>query len=479
MKSLYVMAFFSWTVAAQGPTVPSVSKLNLDQYLEQVKTQSPEGRQLTENVFSAELRLDEADTLFSPEAYGEYRVYDSRTEPPMPFQAPRTKGHGWQVGVRDQTTFGLGADVFVTNAFTALEGVDRTFFPNPEYYQPSVGLELRQSLWRNGFGEASRADLRTQKSQSRMNLYRQRFALKNLLLRAKNTYWSLVSFDQIVKLQEENVDRARKLSSWMSNRARLKLFDDVDAMQAQASLESRELELQSSLDERAVLLRQFNTLRAAPTEDTALLSDLPSHDELIKNTVQQKRMTREDFQQIYEEAEFQRNQAIAARSKVRPQVDLIGRITSNGLDREYGRAMDEVEDGGHPAWQVGVSVSFGLDFSLLSKMRRAFDAQKRATEDVKRQAQLNEERFWDDVLKQRLEAKSRYERALRLEQLQTKLVQREQQRLRNGRTTTFQAISAEQNLALSQIQRVKAQLALLQLHNVIQSFDGVTSGEQL
>lgn len=454
------------------------NRLTLDEYLDQVRTQSPEGRQLAENIVSAELRIDEAELALTPQGYGEFGMSDNRMQPPVQFQARRTIGERWRFGARDQTTFGLSTDVFMTNTHTNIIGVNPAFFPLREYHQPAVGIELTQSFWRNGFGKATRAELKAQQSASRMNLMKHQFAMKNLMLKAKNTYWSLVSIDQIINLQKENVDRAKKLSTWMSSRADMRLMDDVDALQAQASLETREMELQVSIDDQAVLLRQFNTLRAAPNDSSVELSDLPSKEDLLKIQKTSGRMSREDFKIAFEDAEMQKNQAIASKSKILPQLDLKGKITTNGLSGNFSEATERMWTGAYPAWEVGVSISFPLDLSLLGNLKNAFDAQNRATDESKQNAKFTEERFWQDVTKQQAEAQVRFHKALKLEQLQTKLVKKEQQRLRNGRTTTFQTIGIEQNLALAQIQRVRNQLALLQIHNVIESFEQVPGEQQ-
>jgi hypothetical protein len=90
--------------------------------------------------------------------------------------------------------------------------------------------------------------------------------------------------------------------------------------------------------------------------------------------------------------------------------------------------------------------------------------------DLKGNAEYSLERTYAAISAQHGEAQRRYERAVSLEKVQTELVKRERQRLLNGRTTTFQTITFEQNLASSQVQKVKAQLALLQLHNVLKTF---------
>ena len=120
---------------------------------------------------------------------------------------------------------------------------------------------------------------------------------------------------------------------------------------------------------------------------------------------------------------------------------------------------------------MGVTFSVPLDFGLVSDLRRGYRSATAAADNLREQAQFSELRAWDDLVKQQREAKGHYDRALSVEKIETDLVKRERQRLLNGRTTTFEAINIEQNLALAQILRVRAQLALMQIHNAIKTFE--------
>jgi outer membrane protein TolC len=382
------------------------------------------------------------------------------------------QGRNWRVGVKDPTSFGLSTDYYVESGHSHLFGVS-PFVPMMTDYEDSrAGVDIRQSLWRNGFGEATRAGTALQKSASRIELLKRQFEFKNLLLKSENAYWTLVSLNQIVRLQEENVGRAKKLDDWMRKRVSMRLVDDVDGLQARASYEMRDLELQTSLDERAALARQFNMLRGVPNDDVEALAELPDPKAILKGAKDgSQRMTREDFRIIFEQAEAGRQEARAAKSQIAPQLDLVAGVATNGLDEARERSYDELRDLRNPTWNVGVMFSVPLDYSLIGNMRRSYRAASNAAEALRAHAEFAEERTWHDLLSQKTEAQRRFERSLALEKTQTELVKRERNRLLNGRTTTFQAITIEQNLAGAQIQRVRAQVALIQIHNVLKNWE--------
>jgi outer membrane protein TolC len=450
----------------------SKGRLTLEAYLQEVRSKGPEARGLQEAVLAAELRLNEADGSLSPEGYVEYKLLDDKKESNSAFAPSRTQNDTWKIGVRDESRFGLSTNAYYTTGNTTLSGVSPQVPMITDFASAAAALELKQSLWRNSFGVATRADLKAKRAASRIEMLRQKMTLKNLLLKAENTYWSLASFHEIVKLQLENVDRARKLRDRMARQASLRLYDDVDAMQAQASLETRELELQSSLDERASLIRQFNTLRGTSSDAAEDLAELPTNEFMLKQSNNPaRRMSREDLRIAFEEADASRLQAEGSISRIYPQLDLTASIATNGLDQKSAMAREEVQNLHNPTWMVGLVFSVPLDFGLLGNMKHSYEAQRRSAVEKKTQAAFNEERVWDDLIQQKREAQGRFQRSISLEKLQTQLVEKERQRLMNGRTTTFQAITFEQNLALAQIARVRAQLTLLQIHNVIKTFE--------
>ncbi len=454
-------------------TSAHATTLDLPGYLAAVQAQNPEARASLELIESMQLRAQEPELVLAPEGYASYNQFDDKKPTMQPFMmGSETRGNVWRLGVRKQTSIGLGADIFVNAQRTTIKGASSQFIADSDFMESTAVLLLIQSFWRNGFGEGTRAQIEMARAKLENDLLKERYHLKTLLLSAHNAYWSIVSFNQIVKLQQENVDRAKKLRDYMNNRARLRLFDDTDSMQAQAALDTRELELQSSLDERAVMARQFNSLRAENSDDVPQLEALPT--ETFMTDIRKRpegHMAREDFAMIRAQAEAGIAQTRLSRSQVSPQVDLNAKIATNGRDAMSARSYEQMESSRYPTWNVGIALSVPLDLSLVRDLNRASRLAKTSAENLRAQADFNEKQVWADLIMQKTEARGRYDRSLRIEKIQTELVKREKQRLLNGRATTFEAINFEQNLALAQIQRVRAELAFIKSHNVIQTFE--------
>jgi len=464
MKSIIVL-FLSASAFAQK----AGGGITLEQYLQQVKAGSPQAQALTDTVLALELRLVKADSITTPEVYGEFGYSDDNTEPLMPFMGTRTEGKAWKLGLRKQFTTGTQANLFYENQFARLTNA-QPVIPYHDYYNNRATLELVQPLWRNGFGSETRAQVDLERAGSKIEYLKAKWDLKNFLLGAENTYWSLSAFNEMIKLQEESVDRARKMRDLMRNKAGLRLVDDVDYLQVQASLEMRELELQASQDERAQLIRDFNAMRGLKSDSVEALADTPDK-QLTAKFKGGPKITREDFEILRQKAEAARAEARAGRSHVRPQLDLFGRVSANGLDPASSDANNEVFKSDHESWMVGVRFSAALDFGLIWDMMKSFKAQQRAAQQMGAAADFDLDRTYSTLNSKHGEAQRRFEKSVNLEKLQTQLVKRERQRLINGRTTTFQALTLEQNLATSQIQKVQSQLALVKIHNALQAFE--------
>lgn len=443
----------------------------LQQYLESIKQQSPLARSYVSNIQSLRVKVRQAELSLTPEGYAQYNIFDDRKPQVAPqFAARRTDGYNWRVGVKKQTTFGLSGNLYFDSNKIKLDGVSPVFFPQNPYSESRAVLELRQSLLRNSFGESVSADQEAAKASMQAQLYSEQFKLKSLLLEAENLYWTLASYNQVIELQKSNVERAKKTSEWMNRRTQMRLFDQVDALQTQTAYEARLLELQSSIDERQELVRQFNTLRGLDSDQAEVLESLPTQD-WMKELKWSSGKGREDFAAMKSMATAQRAQAISSRSQVKPELDLVGTVSTGGLENSFADSYRELRQWDHPSWLVGVSLKVPLNFTLTGQLKSSYQAAISAAEDQSAQANFQEERALKDLMAKRSEAQKRYDKAVKIEKLNSQMVQQERQRLLNGRTTTFQALNFEQNLALSQIQKVRSELVLLQIHNLIKTFE--------
>lgn len=444
--------------------------MSVNEYIEKVKSSNPQAVSMIKNVDALKERLNEGSLITTPEFFAKYLIMDDRQPALIPgIQPSRVKAEGYNLGVRGQTAMGLNAGLSIEKSNQRLEGLSPTFpIVNP-YNDTLAKLDLKQSLWRNGFGEKTRAD-RDQLTLLVKSQYESAsFNLEQFLLTAENNYWALSSFEEIVNLQKENLENAKKTNNWMQGRVRQRLFDDVDGLQTQAAFESRQLEYEASLDEKKALERQFEKYTNIPWKQIQL-EPIANYKVPTPNSVSE--MTGNGiFDSQKSLTASQKAQAKSRRSEVRPQLDVVASVALRGREAETSNSWEELQDGKHPTWQVGVEFAAPLDFSFLGRIRKGYDTQIKAADQAIEAVDYESSRTKTDLLAQTMDAKNRLKRAQDLEVVSQKIIQKERVRHRNGRTTTFQLLKSEQDFASAQIQRVRAQLAFIQLNNALRLFN--------
>lgn len=444
--------------------------LTLEKYLDQVQRGNPQARSLVAAAEAAEVKVRQAELGTVPEFFAEYNAFDDKTPPIFPFSPKRKNGNSWKVGVGQETSIGLGAKLYFEDTNTTLHGINPQFLPTPSYNQGRAVLELRQALIRNGFGELTRATRDAQKASAQADLENIKFNLKKVLLEAENAYWSLVTYNQVVELQEENVSRAQKLSGWMSQQGKKRLVDDVDALQAKTAYDMRQMELATSRSEREAVIRTFNTLRGLETSSPEKLQGLPQLSPGDQKLLSAK-VKREDFSAAKNSTVASEMQAKIGYSSLRPQVDLVGSVASNGLDQRFSGMYSDVKDLQYPSWSVGVQIKFPLNIFLVRQLRAATKKDVLAAQEASANVDLQLQQAWNDLVQKQKEYFDIFQRSQNIEESYGTIVQKERMRLQNGRSSTFNLINLEQTRVTAQIQRTKSQLLLLQIQNILKTFE--------
>jgi outer membrane protein TolC len=461
LAALLLPLLFSVSARAQ------ISNLSIGEYLTQMKQKNADYKSLEQTIHSLEMRRNESRLEVNPEFFMNYSYVDDRTPVTNSFSPNRSISEGYLFGLRGQSAIGLSGELAFGNSHTELFGVAPGFFDLLDAQNTQASLTLKQQLWRNSFGQATRAGMRMKDLGVDIELHQAKFRLKNLLVQAEILYWTVSSFQKIIDLQKGNVEVAEKTSQLMSRKVRQNLADDVDELQAQAALEARQLELQQSTDILKSSLRQFNKMRSAAPEEQLNLDPVPQSE--WKKTIQKYEGTkakREDFQSMRMGGELTEAQGHMATSNLKPELALYGRAVANGREATFRDSVEELQNHDFPVYEVGMSFSVPLNLGLLSEAQSGYRAKTMAGLNQVQAAEDLESRSWVDAIEKAKDSLVTFERAQALEKLQSQLIVRERKRLSSGRATTFQVLQAEQNLAQYQIQRVRIELQVVQ--NIIE-----------
>lgn len=467
-KPLLLSLLFSLTVA------PAYA-MTLEEYLNQVSTNNEGVRGAKLGEEAKELRLSESSLFFKPSFFltGEYSDDKRPTNAPT-FMGTQTIRNTFRAGLSQNFSTGTKASVSYNIYKTEINGASPGILARDTFYDVAPQIELSQSLWRNFMGAEFDANVEAQRAQVESSRLNDQFTLKQLLVKAENAYWRLAFAELALQVQKESLDRARKLRDWNANRMRNNLVDEADYLQAEANLQNRELEQETAFIELETAKREFNSIRQS-SEDVSLTKESAPNRELLSTLkLPEKSGQREDVLIAIENQKVINANSVLGTERNKPNLELYGNFSINGREVEYGRAYDQSIGGTKPWTIVGVRFSTPLDFGALSDYKKGYAQEKVAAELTARRKSYEVDREWE-ILSQRFdEFKKRLTLSKRMEEVQSKKLTAEKRRYNQGRSTTFQVLTFEQDFANAQLLRLRNEFELVNVHNQLKLFGGVS-----
>jgi len=444
---------------------PALAKpLALDEYLAQVKKGNEGVQALMESSKAILARQDEARLLVRPNFFTNISFYSDAKPTAAPiFMGTRTLADTYNFGFAQQTPFGLAGKLYYQWTYTRIEGTQPGILSLPTFYEAKPVLELSQSLWKNGFGSETKSNIQIAESGTKAQGYADSFKLKAALAEAEGTYWRLAISRQVVKVQKESLERAERLRDWSRKRVRNGLGDRSDELQAEANLQVRTLEYQTALNEVRNASLSFNSLRGIQNE--AVDDELPVISRNTTDNLKPKEKTgmRLDVKAAQELTKVAEANAQLGKERNSPTFDLFGTLATNGRTDQWNSSVSDSFKTRYPTFTVGLKFQTSLDLGQVIEDQRAYTAEKKAAELTYRRKAFEEERDYQDLKKKFEETKERLRLCFGIEEVQEKKLNREKERLKLGRSVTYQVIMFEQDFASAELLRLKTQGELLGL----------------
>ncbi|MFM8269682.1 MAG: TolC family protein, partial [Pseudomonadota bacterium] len=333
----------------------------------------------------------------------------------------------------------------------------------PNFYEAKPVLELNQSLWKNGLGSETRSNVQIAESGAKAQGYADSFKLKAALAEAEGMFWRLAISRQVVKVQKESLERAERLKDWNRKRVRTGLGDRSDELQAEANLQVRTLEYQTALNEVRSAGLAFNSLRGIQNEKVE--DELPAITRTTTENLKPKEKSgmRLDVKAAQELTKVAEAQAQIGKERNSPTLDLFGTLATNGRTDQWNSSVSDSFRTRFPTFTVGLKFQTALDVGQVLDNQRAYTAEKKAAELTYRRKAFEEERDYQDLKKKFEETKERLKLCFGIEEVQEKKLAREKERLKLGRSVTYQVVMFEQDFASAELLRLKTQGELLGL----------------
>lgn len=450
--------------------------LDLDSYLSQVKQKNPGIRGALVSSDAGMDRSGEGGMLLAYTAFANASyTRDAKLVAPLFLFYDAQEFQSYSFGVNKLYSFGLQAqlryDILLFNYANPIASPVAAGFVSSgalllNTANTATVLELTQSLWGNGFGKSTRANQELLEAQALSSSYGSRFQAKAGLTDAEGQYWKLATARELVRVQQEALDRANRIYDWNLRRSKLHLNEQSDLLQSEALLQSRKLELASAKNEERASSRTFNISRNVDSEEvTEVLS--PLDPEMIRSIEPPKRVElRDDVKAAREGARASTASAEIALQKELPTLDAFVKVALNGqqgntIFTSFADSAPSSFSFNRPTTIVGIKFSAPIDLPLMNSAREGWRKEKIAAELKYDQKVLEQEQGWKNLNETLGEAKQHLELALKLEKIQLAKLNNERDRLHHGRTTTYQVLLFEQDYLVAELNRIRSQAQVL------------------
>lgn len=424
-------------------------KLTLDFFMRLAVKKSSSFGALEAGRFSSEATAYESEIPYDWTLTGKYELFDDQRQKVTPFEPSRIERDYWNLGIRKYFSTGTQFETNYGRADNKLKFPPASGVSFAPYYEDGLSFSLRQNLWSDFLGKASKASLEYGRMKSESEKYQYDESIENWALELATTYYTAWLTQNQYYAAQENYNRQQKLLQSTQAKLRRGTAERPDVLQvesaallAQNSLSEAEANLNEVWKRLVVILKLPESWHVInPEKIPMILNAVPVEAQTVcKEPVEiEKTNSVLRTKKAFEAAE---KGQIKATSEDSPKLQLYGNYTTNGVSATTTSAQKETLDGSNPAWTLGIELEIPLEFSAgkAAKSRaqaeyfRARAQYDQAVDDKKIELASLCERFQ--------KSQSELENSRQAFQNQSQRLILEGQRFQVGRTNTFSVIQA-------------------------------------
>lgn len=422
--------------------------LSLDSYLDSVRKTSEDIRAVEIDIRSLEAEIDARDLELSPILDLELNRFSDDREN---FSTNNEiKGRSAALSITQPLASGTRLSLLSESEILRFKTA-----PGTNQYRINWEAGITQSLWQNSFGHQTALRRRRDQNELRGRFLQLTLEREQLLIDFESFYWDIAYSQEELAIRQENLKRSERILSWIRDRFARAAAERTDLLQGEALVSSRELQLQIASD-------RLKTLQSQLKERLPFEFDIvPDQADLRKERSLSSLVARAGFAppvpalidalKAQYESDLLMAEAKLAKDKLKPILDIGYTYGRQGADGSASIAREEARSKNNDYHEVGVVFAAPLSFSLISKSRRAFEANAEAQRFRSIRLQRQSTLQWNDLERTTREQKDRVKTAMKLARFQKEKSEEERARYQKGRTTAFQAITFEQEAAESEL----------------------------
>lgn len=460
----------NWSLFALGLFIVCrpLYAMSLNEYLDLVKNESPQIQLAHEQLRAAENQKAQPQLSFSPQLIGGLNYMDEKSLGTSGIQQPgdRNRILSQNLGIQKEWTSGTKTSLqhlIRRNDLEGIPGLTDAFWTN------QIQIQIEQDVWRNFFGQERRNELKSNLLALDAAIARARFTIQSELATAQKIYWQLALAQRISKSLEQSLSRTRGIFDYNQKRFRANIIDKGDLLQSEAAVLQLQQALEDSRAREQEALRHLylyvSSSEAAQfsTEDLVFSLDQVA---VPENWSPQSRL---DLRSLELLAEAEAAEARAKISRSYPDLRVSGSYSGNSFDASFGEAEKEVFKDDFRRYELGLQLKVPLQFSKLADTRAAAKHEASSAEIQYRIGRRELEIGFSNLKGQITETLNKLDFAMRLEKTQREKLANEDKRYRQGRSSSFQLLTFEEDLAAAELEaltlfaRLRSLLADLQL----------------
>lgn len=367
------------------------------------------------------------------------------------------KNYDFDAGLQQKFLTGGDYDLSFKNNRLETNRLPASQSPNPAYTS-SLTYTLTQPLLRDfGIG-VNRADILIAKNNKDISLEELREGVANTMTETEKAYWELVFALENLKVKELSLKRAEDLLETNETRMKAGSASQIEVLAAEAEVASRKQEViiaQKMLSDVQDNLKVVTNLIQDPKlwNFDIIPLDKPPLEAKEINLVESVRIAfqkRPDYQMEKIDLKNKDIKIKVAKNEVLPTLDLKGSFGLNGLDRHYNDAFDEMSKGDYESWSAGLSFEYPLgNRGARSKYKKRLLEKEKALIDFKNL----EQRIMLEIREAVRGTNTDYKRVAAAEtvrRLRERKLEAEEERFKEGLTTTHDILEYQEDLAEAQ-----------------------------
>jgi outer membrane protein len=390
---------------------------------------------------------------------------------------------GRDVGNREVETDSFGGQPFIqgnapsglsysVQASTSGTSASNPGFPDSDVYSGDWRIQVSQPLLRDALTDSGRVNIKVNKKLlkiSELGLVNQIMATVS---RVEQAYYNLIAARENVTVVETALELAETTLTQNRKKVEVGTLAMLDEKEAESQVATSKADLISAQRNLAV---QENVLKGLLTDDFAALqsTDLVPAEKLIAVPValdlqESWRLglsQRPDLQQAKLDLERMNITLKYQKNQLLPQLDLVGSYGQSGFSGgggpfaptpSYSRAFSSVGQNDNPSYTIGTTLSVPLGNFGPRARHKAAQAQSKQTILQLKQLEQDIMIQIDDAVKRTQASFDRIEATRQARLFAEAAWKAEQQKLDNGKSTSFLVLQFQQRLTAARFSEISA-----------------------